>query len=413
MSIKLLKTITTTPTINVKNFDVSGGILYCVDSGATAKVHKYNYATGAVIDSSFISYPNPYRMRCYGNRIYFAGGIGLKAFSDTGQALNSVSISGSYSVCVVNDIAYVGTYSAPHIYAYDASNLTIKTGFPVTLTTNCQAFGLAVDNNVLYVADRGTSRISTVNATTGSILNLNFMTGLTNISSVDVSGNDLYVGFTSSASVYNLTTKALNYTIATGLTDGDRRLIGYAYGVTSGTSIKFYSDYVVASKPIINRITPGINCLIVEFASSEVGYPAPFAQYYSLDGGDYTIADSTTSPIIIRNLTVIKSYSVRIITQNATGISEASDIREGTPIYVSPNVPVVYSAPPRVVNSLSGSRVSQDRRAFVNLTVDSLSREEQAIVNKKTQTSVGKLSGSDVTNMKRIKAIGGTEFSKK
>jgi len=191
---------------------------------------------------------------------------------------------------------------------------------------------------------------------------------------------------------------------------------GTAWTSLASVASTYVKTYKVGNAPVIYDILPGINCLIVYFSVSSGGNPDSYTYYYSLNGGNYIIADSTTSPIIIQNLTALIPYTVTLVSRNSGGVSEPSNVLYGTPLYenIVPEVQFTSVAPPRVTNSISGSSVAQNRRAFVNITSSIPTTEtERAELQKKTQTGVGKLSGDDVTRLKRIKAMGQTEFGKK
>ena len=92
------------------------------------------------------------------------------------------------------------------------------------------------------------------------------------------------------------------------------------------------TPYLIGSAPTISAVTPGKNSLIVDFSGSIGSVPAPTTYLYSLDGGTYIDGGTATSPLTIRKLTVAKEYAVRIVAQNAGGITEASISVVGTPI---------------------------------------------------------------------------------
>jgi hypothetical protein len=106
---------------------------------------------------------------------------------------------------------------------------------------------------------------------------------------------------------------------------------------------------------------------VVDFSGSTGGYPNPYAYYYSLDGADYTIANSVTSPITIKGLTVVKPYTVTLIAQNAGGFTLPSNMDIGIPSALVEFTNNTY-VPPRTGTAESGGTVSQDRKKFVNFT---------------------------------------------
>ena len=90
--------------------------------------------------------------------------------------------------------------------------------------------------------------------------------------------------------------------------------------------------YKIGSTPVIKTVTSSNNRLIVDFSGSIYGIPSPTTYFYSLDGGDYIDASSTTSPIVIRNLTISKVYNVTLIANNLGGNTVASNSVGGMPI---------------------------------------------------------------------------------
>jgi len=165
--------------------------------------------------------------------------------------------------------------------------------------------------------------------------------------------------------------------------------------------------YIIGNAPVINTVVSGINSIVVDFSGSTGGYPAPYAYYYSLDGADYTLANSVTSPITIAGLTVEKQYTVTLVAQNSAGLSLPSNMVSGSPIYQQPIFNWVMSSPPKEANSESGGSFAQDRKVFVNIAVAApTTLEEQQVQLQKQYIGGGRRSGSDVVNRRRAEAIG-------
>jgi hypothetical protein len=103
--------------------------------------------------------------------------------------------NGYWGVCVYNGIMYLGVMnSTTCIRAYDLATNQPLVGFtnPVSDVT-VQYYHVSVFNNIIYAADGQNNRISTFNATTGAIINLNLITGLTNLNAAEVYRSILYV----------------------------------------------------------------------------------------------------------------------------------------------------------------------------------------------------------------------------
>jgi len=163
--------------------------------------------------------------------------------------------------------------------------------------------------------------------------------------------------------------------------------------------------YTIGSAPVINSIRSGTNSLIVDFSGSTGGTPAPYAYYYSLDEGEYTIASSLTSPIIIDAM-IEKQYTVTLIAQNSAGFTMPSNLEVGSPIYKQPIFNVVNASPPKDANADSGGSFAQDKSAFSKtFSPPPATIEDLQALAKKNQTATGK-SAEDVIRRKRVEAVG-------
>ena len=94
------------------------------------------------------------------------------------------------------------------------------------------------------------------------------------------------------------------------------------------------TPYILGTTPTITKITPGTNSLLVDGSGSTDGYPSVATYLYSLDGGEYIDANTSTFPITITisNPIVEKVYLVKIKARNAAGDTPASNELGGTPI---------------------------------------------------------------------------------
>jgi hypothetical protein len=180
------------------------------------------------------------------------------------------------------------------------------------------------------------------------------------------------------------------------------------------------APYLIGSPPVITNLLPGIYSIIVEFIESNDAVPPPYAYYYSLDGGDYILAEVIQSQLLIPDLTVIKPYTVTIIAENEAGFTLPSNMATGKPRPEGLVVEFTNNTyvPPSTGSSASGSTVSQDRRKFVNSSAFTISadlpNEEQIIqikLQNKSRTGPGRVTGEDLVIKKRVTAIGRAAFS--
>jgi hypothetical protein len=111
-------------------------------------------------------------------------------------------------------------------------------------------------------------------------------------------------------------------------------------GNTSASNAGFGTPYVIGTSPIIYDVSSGINSMTVRFTGSTFGYPPPITYYYSIDGVNYIDAETTTSPIIITELTKYGPYGVTLIAYSLAGYTDPS-----TPVvgraYVVGDAPII------------------------------------------------------------------------
>ncbi len=100
--------------------------------------------------------------------------------------------------------------------------------------------------------------------------------------------------------------------------------------VIYGIAYAIPPPYSVGSAPTITSITNNTPTSIsVFFTPGTGGTPAPTTYFYSLNGGAYTNANSTTSPILITGLSSGINYNVTLIANNLGGNTVASNVVVG------------------------------------------------------------------------------------
>jgi hypothetical protein len=109
-------------------------------------------------------------------------------------------------------------------------------------------------------------------------------------------------------------------------------------GETSTASIRTLTATVVAqvltapAAPTLNTVTAGDKRLTIAFTAGATGGSAITDYEYSLNGGAYMSAGTTTSPFTITGLSGRTSYSVTLKARNSAGLSTASSSLSSTTI---------------------------------------------------------------------------------
>ena len=92
----------------------------------------------------------------------------------------------------------------------------------------------------------------------------------------------------------------------------------------SGIVILRFTPVFIPSAPTLNTVSGGDRSITVNFTANSNGGAAITDYEYSLNGGSYISAGTTTSPFTILGLNGRTSYSVTIKAKNSVGLSSAS-----------------------------------------------------------------------------------------
>jgi hypothetical protein len=203
---------------------LSGGDLYEANIGGT--IGEYNAATGAVINSAFISgfTAAPFGVAASGGNLFITSGNNTvgEYNAATGAPINSAFISGlsqpSFLTVSGGDIWVAGYKNGGLVGEYNA---TTGAAINPTLVSGLgNPWGVAVFNGNLYVADRATGRIGEYNAITGAPINPALVSGLNDPWGLVIAGGNIYVTTTTTVGEYNATTGApISPALVSGLTD--------------------------------------------------------------------------------------------------------------------------------------------------------------------------------------------------
>jgi WD40 repeat protein len=185
-------------------------------------VSEYNATTGAAINANLITrLSTPSRLAVQGNTLFVAnesGSVG-KYDAATGAAINASFITGMQffpqGLAVQDNILFVANFGYGTVGKYDASTgevidtYFITGGFPTAL---------ALLGNRLFVLDASAS-VREYNATTGAAINANLITQLSAPTGLAAQSNTLFVANSGSSTVgkYDATTgEAINANFITG-----------------------------------------------------------------------------------------------------------------------------------------------------------------------------------------------------
>ena len=138
--------------------------------------------------------------------------------------------------------------------------------------------------------------------------------------------------------------------IITGLTNGTGYSIKLravnSLGVGAESAAVTSTPAATSNAPTSLATTPGDGKVSVAFTAPTSNGGSAITDYeYQLDGGDWTTASTTSSPVIITGLTNGTSYSIKLRAVNSLGVGAESAAVTSTPAATS-NAPTALAATP-------------------------------------------------------------------
>jgi WD40 repeat protein len=200
---------------------IQGNSLFVANESGS--VGKYDAATGAAINPSFITGMQffPQGLAVQGNILFVANfGFGTvgKYDASTGKEIDADFITAGFPTALAlsgNRLFVLVATASVHEY-----NATTGAAISTNLITRLSApSGLAVQGNILFVANSGSSRVGKYDATTGEAIDANFITGAGLPTALALLDNTLFVANQSgTVGKYDATTgEAIKANFLTGL----------------------------------------------------------------------------------------------------------------------------------------------------------------------------------------------------
>lgn len=257
-------------------------------------IGEYNF-NGSTVNANLISTAyEPWNLEIFGTTLYSCnhdGSLGVYNLDGTVVSTNFLVGGGAFDVALSGTTLYATAYSS-YVSTYNASTgaqinphfIVLNPDTNVTYTDT----GIAISGNHLFVAEGAPGIIEEYDATTGALIQSNFITGLHSPNDIKISGNDLFVlNQSDSIGEYDATTgAAINANLITGVPNES------AFAL-SGTNI-FVSSYTTpgvsewtTSGQLVNSALfnlPGVNLFGYGIAATPQAVPEP-ATWGMLLGG--------------------------------------------------------------------------------------------------------------------------------
>jgi hypothetical protein len=123
----------------------------------------------------------------------------------------------------------------------------------------------------------------------------------------------------------------------------------------------------VPAAPTLNSITAGDRRVTVAFTAGANNGAAITDYEYSLNGGSYTSAGTTTSPFTITGLSGRTAYSVTIKAKNSTGLSTASSSLSATTTDSSLDASEAAAETARVAAAAEAAKKAKEQKELTEL----------------------------------------------
>jgi len=122
----------------------------------------------------------------------------------------------------------------------------------------------------------------------------------------------------------DIATSSLSNVATLSSTPSGIQAVTNGFWIAQGSTLVKYSSATAPAAPTLNTFTAGDRRVTVAFTAGADNGAAITDYEYSLNGGSYTSAGTTTSPFTITGLSGRTAYSVTIKARNSMGLSTAS-----------------------------------------------------------------------------------------
>ena len=240
----------------------------------------------------------------YGNKVTFRAtavgtGIGI-TFSQVNNSNDTFSPSTSpeINITVTDTTAPTLSSSSP---ADNATNVAVTADVALTFNESVQAG----TGDILLKKTSDNTTVATISITDGTQITISGSTVTINPTSNLESGTGYYVQ------------------IASGVI---KDLANNAFaGISLSSTLNFTTAVAAPDAPTLNSVTAGDRRVTVAFTAGANNGAAITDYEYSLNGGAYISAGTTTSPFTITGLNGRTNYSVTLKARNSVGLSAASN----------------------------------------------------------------------------------------
>jgi hypothetical protein len=246
--------------------------------------------------------------------------------------LQRVNLASAGRVVIAGDFAYVTQFSGANpTWKYSLSSLLSPTSIATANYSNTY-HRVTADSNYVWILSGNTGvphrlvRITlTNNAVQTTTLN-DYSPSTHGFNSISSNGTTLFIAYNNNVRIvaFDIATSAISTTITPASTPYGINAITNGFWSVVGSNLIKYSSASAPAAPTLNTVTGGDKRVTVAFTAGANNGASITDYEYSLNGGAYISAGTTTSPFSITGLSGRTSYSVTIKARNSSGLGSAS-----------------------------------------------------------------------------------------
>jgi len=257
--------------------------------------------------------------------------------SDLGQ-IERVYLAAAGRSVIANNFGYVTQFSGLNpTWKYSLSSLSSPTSIATSNHSNSY-HRVTADSNYVWVLSANTGlpiklvRISLSNNSVTTITLTNFNSNSFGYNSLSSDGTTLFITMTNTVRVIavDIATSAVTTLFTPASTPNGIQAVTNGFWVVVGSNLVKYSSASTPAAPTLNSVTAGDRRITVAFTAGADNGAAITDYEYSLNGGAYISAGTTTSPLTISALSGRTLYSVTLKARNSVGLSVASSSLSAT-----------------------------------------------------------------------------------
>lgn len=252
--------------------------------------------------------------------------------------LQRVSLTYAGRSVIANGFGYVTQFAGlSPTWKYSLSSLSSPTSIATANYTNWY-HRVTADSNYVWILSGNSGvavrlvRIALVDNSVTTITLNDFNLSSYTFNSLSSNGTTLFMTFSTTSRIvaFDIATSTVTTTITPASAPNGISAITNGFWVVVGSTLIKYSSASAPAAPTLNSVSAGDRRVTLSFtAGAENG--ASITDYeYSLNGGSYISAGTTTSPFTITGLNGRSNYSVTLKARNSSGLSTASSSLSAT-----------------------------------------------------------------------------------